>query len=1628
MPEVSADRILSRARAISQGVASRSRTAPTVSTDEILRRSQAIRQGVEGRAGGRLPSSIGLPEEERRRVPWWQTALHTLGYLGGGQYAITNALKSIAGMTPDNPLTAAWKGLIGKERSSYSDFLNAWFPDKDPEHIGAGDVAKGTAGFVADLALDPLTYVFGASLLPKVGGRVLSRAGIKAAEEIAQAAKAGGKLKTGEEVAKHVEQVMIRRMAENPALVDPGGIKWGLGWINPKLPSATLIPGATLDKAKGALGLMPRPWRRGMVPAMTVERASQEVTAKEMKKAKRFGQKGAAKEVVTGYPAEDAATIMPPAPAGPIEKTMPLFQAARDIPGYHPVYNNMTKKYFVNKPKAGLGLESVEAPIKVASETPSIVPENLRKHIIDIEDNGDVLLSRVPEEMLNLDPERFQFRSLITARGVRLGEKIPRWKPESADAIEVWFDPADGKLYVFNGHHRFEILRNENRIRAKEGKAPIPYPKVKVRNLPTAEDALLDGALHNIRQGTADAVDAAMVFRLMDMTPEIAAAEGITGQAYREGMALKNLSTGAFERLKSKLLSIPQEDGKYLVDASVEIGEKVSNHNQQMVYLSKLIKDVDDGKKINVAAFKTFLKHELENPSVDIDDVDIFGNTIVKRTSLSSEFGKIVNRLGYVISKKKTVAAFLASEGRTSLMEEMGLGIANKPEARSALGKLQHEQHLIKEVLPKLYGDKLYELAAELKAGKKSLSDIVDEMSDIIEREKGYLEGRVPNELAKIAGDQPPAKAPGEYRATPGREGAEHGPGEPGLLRETGGSEYPGGTGGTGAAESVAPIEPIIKGQEDLFGGAAESVARVEPPPAAIPAAAQAEALVDATLPEFYRSALLKTSRRMQESGFSIARKVMEIGAKRSAARKGKGVQPAVGLLGEAIPGKVKKPPAFTKKTIRKTAKGFAAKRFVNTEVPVATETEGWIRAQRAFDMGPEAAEKIPVVGKAASGTARGLISAEDWLGKGFNPGHIIPEDMYQEFRFLQHALDYGKQVFTDELARVFRGVNEAARKALPHALEANKIGDVPESAQRLFNWVRNTLDQMWAEEVKEGILGEGQRIENYVSHIYPKMSDPGKQIIASMIKKNEFFTKERLIDTLKKAQAAGLEPIDDIVKILAIRMQAHYRAMATSKFMKFAAQKYGKKLSVTEKVMPLGWQGVAHDAIKEYVFHPEIAAYLNRTMQIVDDKSAMQGFLKVWRTVQNFWKQIATQVNIMFHSRNALSNVWQNYVAGVNDPRRYFESLEVMFGDPNKTINLNGIDYTYRELREIMGRQGVLNLGWIGSDVAETIMQKVKKIEQPWRKYTPFNMGREAGKFVENNARTALFIDRLAKGDSAQEAAQKVFKYLFDYTELTDFERGTMTAPGLRDLIPFYTWSRKNVPLQVQTLLERPGVLGMAEKIRRGIEGGPGSEEEIQELPKWMKTQYQIRLPWKDRKGNTLYARFGLPFEDLNRLGNPFVEFYSLLTPLIKEPAEQIAGYDVFTGRNIQPYSPEIPGEYQTTKTFDIMKRLPEPMRRAMGVKTFAGPSGEDRVEMNARLAHAMRTAVRPVSELGRLMEPDVSPGVRAFNALSGGRIYPYEEIVEAERLTKANREIDRQLRRAKKKEGRRIDVWQPL
>jgi hypothetical protein len=179
--------------------------------------------------------------------------------------------------------------------------------------------------------------------------------------------------------------------------------------------------------------------------------------------------------------------------------------------------------------------------------------------------------------------------------------------------------------------------------------------------------------------------------------------------------------------------------------------------------------------------------------------------------------------------------------------------------------------------------------------------------------------------------------------------------------------------------------------------------------------------------------------------------------------------------------------------------------------------------------------------------------------------------------------------------------------------------------------------------------------------------------------------------------------------------------------------------------------------------------------------------------------------------------------------------------------------------------------------------------------------VNRLIGRAMENNSRIAHFLDKfeVSKGDR-NFARGSVNKYLFDYDNgLTDFEQNVM-----RSVIPFYSWMRFNIPLQMQAIMEDPARYAKIPKFIQAVESVTDQWRAI-ETPDYFEELHAVRMPLI-QNSKPVYLNPNLPFQDLNRLNSR--DMLSSMTPFLKIFGEMMPkrGYSTHMDRPLERY----PGE----------------------------------------------------------------------------------------------------------------------
>jgi hypothetical protein len=351
-------------------------------------------------------------------------------------------------------------------------------------------------------------------------------------------------------------------------------------------------------------------------------------------------------------------------------------------------------------------------------------------------------------------------------------------------------------------------------------------------------------------------------------------------------------------------------------------------------------------------------------------------------------------------------------------------------------------------------------------------------------------------------------------------------------------------------------------------------------------------------------------------------------------------------------------------------------------------------------------------------------------------------------------------------------------------------------------------------------------------------------------------------------------------------------------------------------------------------------------------------GFFKVWDDFQTYLKasMIATPGFVNRNIMGAFFNAWLDDV----NPAEIMRSLQMTtvvakrarkdgtgFYTAAKRVAKENPKYKqYVELLDVgvrgggqavrsvelqVGLRNAKDLTWLVGGRGRNPGTAVSLA--PWSPRFAYYQGvRSVNSWVEDIVRLGVGMDTMRWGGNADDALKRIAKTQFDYDELTDFERKVM-----RRIFPFYTWTRKNVPYQLEQLARNPAKFNKILAGKRNLELGT-KEEDI--VPDYFLEPFGVRTPFKN-KGATVYSAPDFPFQDLARY-DPFDRagggagqvargVASMLTPILKAPLETAFGKQLyngvpFTGRfQLAPAAiSKFPGMSQALQGIGWMKKGP--------------------------------------------------------------------------------------------------------
>lgn len=300
-------------------------------------------------------------------------------------------------------------------------------------------------------------------------------------------------------------------------------------------------------------------------------------------------------------------------------------------------------------------------PIETALEImkpKAIAPQPPKKLDAAVKSPFGVVVS-VPGKSLHLDPDRFQFKHQGIDQKSGAGAWVKgakRYNPVLGGVWVTWIDPADGKEYVVNSHHRKAIYDNDI---TPDRPANVNVLRIEAAD---AQEARAIGARINIAEGHGTPLDVAQFIRDSGLKAGDLEKEGISlrGDLARQGSALAQLTPDLLAKVGT---------GELAENHGVAIGEMLPGEPELQREVVGEVKR--SGRRLSADDVREVARQVHAAGTTDVRQETLFGGEIGRRP-LFVERAQLAAAILKKLGQDRRILGFVAQEQRAQILAKGG--------------------------------------------------------------------------------------------------------------------------------------------------------------------------------------------------------------------------------------------------------------------------------------------------------------------------------------------------------------------------------------------------------------------------------------------------------------------------------------------------------------------------------------------------------------------------------------------------------------------------------------------------------------------------------------------------------------------------------------------------------------------------------------------------------------------------------------------------------------------------------------------------------------------------------------------------------------------------------------------
>jgi hypothetical protein len=420
-------------------------------------------------------------------------------------------------------------------------------------------------------------------------------------------------------------------------------------------------------------------------------------------------------------------------------------------------------------------------------------------------------------------------------------------------------------------------------------------------------------------------------------------------------------------------------------------------------------------------------------------------------------------------------------------------------------------------------------------------------------------------------------------------------------------------------------------------------------------------------------------------------------------------------------------------------------------------------------------------------------------------------------------------------------------------------------------------------------------------------MDKDGKTEFSKAVKElfpNQEKFADQMNDFAKQLNDKGLKFFDtDISRLFAIRSARTARTIEQATFFEGIKQ-FGSKTKLAGYELPR--IGTPIKGLSDRYFDPEVKQAIEKMWGFTDTQKGVRRLNNIVseysRDFQKAWVGLTLGMFPSTPLRNLIGN-WFNSFLVIKNPGKFINSTK-------DAINgFRGKDYKIFANGKLDSVQNIMKQAE-KRGIPSTTLRQTHVMDREGGVVTPLGkiaeaIGRSPLAVINDTAeiisKLSLFFDKVKEGLNYDDAAKVVFKVLFDYGDLPTW------AKSVKNVIPFFTWTFKNLPLQVMNLMSSTtrSIIKAEEDLNRPDDTKPIEDTRFQS--DWLKNTAKVQVGG-GAKPSYIMLEGLLPTFDINRIirgasggVNMIVDdTIKDMTPFIKTPIELVANRNFSTHKDL--------------------------------------------------------------------------------------------------------------------------------